>query len=127
MEYVAIVTVLALVQFVVFSALVGKERGKHGIKAPAISGHPDFERAFRVQQNTMEQLVVFLPALWLFGTYVDARIGAVLGLAFIAGRFIYRASYLKDPASRGMGFVIGMATSMALLAGGLIGAINHVF
>ncbi|MCP4300707.1 MAG: MAPEG family protein, partial [Gammaproteobacteria bacterium] len=70
MEAVAIVTILALGQFVLFSIQVGSMRVKHGVKAPATSGHAEFERMFRVQQNTMEQLVVFIPALWMFAYFV---------------------------------------------------------
>jgi glutathione S-transferase len=93
-EYTAIVTLLALMQFMLFSIQVGSMRVKHGVKAPAIAGHPEFERMFRVQQNTMEQLVVFVPALWIFAYLVNPLWGAGIGLLFIIGRFVYRAAYL---------------------------------
>ena len=101
MQAVAIVTILALAQYILFSIQVGSMRQKHGIKAPAVSGHPEFERMFRVQQNTMEQLVAFVPALWLYAYLVSPFWGAGIGLVFIIGRFLYRTEYLKDPASRG--------------------------
>lgn len=82
-----------------------------------------FERYFRVQQNTLEQLVIFLPALWLFGYYVHELIGAALGFIFIVGRFIYCRGYVEDPAKRGTGFVVGEIAQGILLLGGLIGAI----
>ena len=123
MEPIAIVTVLALLQLFIFAFQVGKQRAKHGIKAPAISGDADFERMFRVHQNTLEQLVVFIPALWLFGYYVHALIGAGIGLVFIIARFVYRGSYLKDPSTRTAGFGIGALAMMVLLLGGLIGAV----
>lgn len=123
MEPIAIVTVLSVFQAFYFAFLVGKQRVKHGVNAPAITGEAEFERAFRVHQNTVEQLVIFLPALWLFGYYVHALIGAGLGLVFIIARFVYRGSYLNDPKSRGMGFGIGALAMMVLLLGGLIGAI----
>tara|TARA_R110002049_G_scaffold272614_3_gene450233 strand:+ start:2356 stop:2739 length:384 start_codon:yes stop_codon:yes gene_type:complete len=126
MELIAIVTVLVLIQFFLFSYLVGVQRGKHGVKAPAMSGHPEFDRALRIQQNTMEQLVVFIPALWLFGYYVDPRWGAGIGLVFLIGRFVYRAGYLADPAKRHTGFMIGMVAMLALLLGGLYGAIRRL-
>ncbi|MBT8091989.1 MAG: MAPEG family protein, partial [Gammaproteobacteria bacterium] len=66
MTPIAIVTILALGQFILFSIQVGSMRGKHGVDAPAIAGHPEFERMFRIQQNTMEQLVAFIPALWIY-------------------------------------------------------------
>ena len=123
MEPIAIVTVLALLQLFVLAYLVGKQRVKHGIKAPAISGAADFERAFRIHQNTMEQLVIFIPALWLFGYYVNALIGAGIGVVFIIARFVYRGSYLNDPSTRTAGFGIGALAMMALLLGGLVGAV----
>ena len=126
MEWIAIVTVLALIQFIVFSGLVGRERARHGVKAPAITGHPEFERAFRVQQNTMEQLLVFLPSLWLFGLYVNPVWGAGIGMVFILARFIYRAGYMQDPAKRHNGFVLGTVAVVALILGGLIGAVQQL-
>jgi len=127
MELVAIVTILALGQFVLFSIQVGSMRGKHGVKAPAISGHPEFERMFRIQQNTMEQLVVFVPTLWIFAQYVDSQWAAGLGLVFIIGRFIYRSSYLKDPAKRSMGFTITFLPTAVMLVWGLIAVLRHYF
>ncbi len=123
MEPIAIVAVLALFQAFAFSFLVGKQRAKHGIKAPAITGEAEFERAFRVHQNTVEQLVIFIPALWLFGHYVHALIGAGLGLVFVIARVIYYNSYMNDPSSRGRGFGPGALVMVILMLGGLIGAI----
>lgn len=127
MDLVAIVTILALGQFVLFSIQVGSMRGKHGVKAPAMSGHPEFERMFRIQQNTMEQLVVFVPALWIFARYVNPMWAAGMGLIFIVGRFIYRSSYLKDPASRSMGFTITFLPTAVMLVWGLIAALRSYF
>ena len=123
MEPIAIVTVLAIFQAFGFAYLVGKQRAKHGVNAPAITGDAEFERAFRVHQNTLEQLIVFIPALWLFGYYVNALVGAGIGLVFIVGRFIYRNAYLKDPSTRGTGFSIGATAMMILMLGGLVGAV----
>lgn len=127
MEAVAIVTILALGQFVLFSIQVGSMRVKHGIKAPAVTGHPDFERMFRIQQNTMEQLVAFIPAIWIFGYFVNPFWGAAIGLVFIVGRFIYRASYLKNPASRGLGFTITFLSTAILLVWSLFVAVRAIF
>lgn len=123
MEYIAIVTLLALMQFMLFSIQVGAMRVKHGVKAPAISGHPEFERMFRIQQNTMEQLVVFVPALWIYAHLVNPLWGAGIGLFFIIGRFVYRAAYLKDPASRSNGFTIGVLATSVLLVWSLGAAV----
>lgn len=126
MEAIAIVTVLALIQFFIFSMDVGKARVKYGVSAPSISGNPEFERAFRVQQNTLEQLIQFLPGVWMFGYYVHALWGAAIGVVFIIGRFVYRAGYLQDPSKRGKGFMISMAATAILLLGGLIGAVMNL-
>ena len=127
MEAVAIVTILALGQFFLFSIQVGSMRVKHGVKAPTVTGHPEFERMFRIQQNTMEQLVAFIPALWIFGYLVNPFWGAAIGLVFIVGRFVYRASYLKDPASRGMGFTITFLSTAILLVWSLFVAVRAIF
>ena len=123
MEYVAIVTLLALMQFMLFSIQVGAMRVKHGVKAPATSGHSEFERMFRIQQNTMEQLVVFVPALWIYARLVNPLWGAGIGLLFVIGRFVYRAAYLKDPASRSNGFTIGVLATSVLLVWSLVAAV----
>ena len=122
MQAVAIVTILALAQFMLFSIQVGSMRGKHGVKAPAVTGHPEFERMFRVQQNTMEQLVAFIPALWIYAYLVNPFWGAAIGLVFIIGRFIYRASYVKDPDSRGIGFTLTFLPTAVMLVWSLIDA-----
>lgn len=124
MHWIAIVTSLALAEYLWFSILVGQARGRYGVKAPATSGHEVFERTFRVHQNTMEQLVAFLPALWLFGSYVSPEIGALLGLAFIVGRVLYLRGYVAAPESRSLGFGIGLVSTAILLLGGLVGALR---
>lgn len=123
MQFIAIVTALALLEYLGISLLVGRARGKYGIKAPATSGNEIFERTFRVHQNTLEQLVIFLPSLWLFATYVRPRWGAAIGLAFIVGRALYVRGYIADPEKRGQGFLIGFVANVLLLLGGLAGVI----
>jgi len=127
MEAMALVTILALLQFMYFSVQVGQMRMKHGVKAPATIGDVEFERVFRVQQNTMEQLVVFLPAMWVFGSFFSPLVAAALGAVFVIGRFDYSASYRKDPANRGRGFTTGVIAIFALLLGGLVGAVMNLF
>ena len=116
MDMIAIVTVLALVQFIWFGIEVGSMRAKHEVNAPAMSGHADFERSFRVHYNTMEQLVVFLPALWLYANLVNPLWGAGLGVVYLIARFIYRGAYLKNPTSRSTGFMLTFLPSAVMLA-----------
>jgi uncharacterized membrane protein YecN with MAPEG domain len=122
MEIVAVVIVLSLMEYVVFAMLVGRARGQYGVKAPAIAGHEIFERYFRVQQNTLELLVAFVPAMWLFGTYVSATWAALLGLVFIVGRVVYLLGYVADPAKREIGFGLSVLPLFVLLIGALWGA-----
>ena len=122
MEAIAIISILALMQTFFFAIQVGKARMKHGVNAPDISGHDEFDRMFRVHQNTTEQLVLFIPALWIFGHFAHELAGAGIGLVYLIGRFIYRGAYLNDPSSRSMGFGLGAAALAILMLGGLIGA-----
>ncbi len=122
MEFVAFVIALALFEFAVFGMLVGWARGKYKVAAPAIGGHPVFERYFRAHQNTMEQLVAFVPAMWLFGTYVDPTWAGWLGLVFVLGRVVYLAGYVADPARREIGFAMSSLPVVILLLGALWGA-----
>ncbi|MDA0705175.1 MAG: MAPEG family protein [Proteobacteria bacterium] len=122
MEAVTIVTVLAIMQFYWFGIEVGKMRDKHQCKAPATTGAPEFERMFRVQQNTMEQLVMFLPALWLYATFVNGLWAAGMGVVYLVGRIIYRAAYVRDPAGRSMGFMISVLPTSVMLIWVLIAA-----
>lgn len=123
MDLVWIVALLAVAEYMVFGLLVGNARAKHGIAAPATTGHPVFERHFRVQQNTLEQLMIFLPGLFGFGIWVSPVIAAGLGLVFIVGRVLYLRGYVAAPERRGLGFLIGGLANVVLLLGGLIGAI----
>ena len=122
MEFVAFVIALALLEFAAFGMLVGWARGKYKVAAPAIDGHPVFERYFRAHQNTMEQLVAFVPAMWLFGTYVNPTWVAWLGLVFVVGRVVYLAGYVADPAKREIGFAMSSLPVVILLLGALWGA-----
>ena len=126
MAYVDIVTALALLQFIWFGMQVARARGRYGIKAPAVTGNENFERHFRVQQNTLESLVVFVPALFLFGRQVHPLWAAGLGLIYLAGRQIYAATYLKDPARRSAGYALTLLPILVLIAGGLIGSFKQL-
>jgi uncharacterized MAPEG superfamily protein len=122
--YPALITVLALFVYAWNFAQAGGARGKHKIQAPATTGHPEFERKLRIQQNMIEQLIVFIPSLWIFSLTIQVLVGAALGILFIVGRILYSVSYAKDPASRGPGFGLGALANVILLVGSLVGVIR---
>ena len=122
----ALVLALALLLYVAVFAMAGRARHRFDVKAPAVTGPPEFERALRVQQNTLEQLIWFVPALWLFAQFASALWGGIIGLVWIAGRAYYAVSYYRDPETRGPGFVIGFASAALLLVGALIGIIARL-
>ncbi|MGH7815322.1 MAG: MAPEG family protein [Candidatus Binataceae bacterium] len=127
MEYngLAIVTILALIEYSVLGFMVGRARQKFGVPAPAITGNPEFERYFRVHQNTLEALAVFLPTLWFFGVYVSNLWAVLLGLAFIVARGIYAAGYIQEPGKREVGAGITFVVNGILTIGSLIALIIH--
>jgi glutathione S-transferase len=121
-HFTALVTCLAVALYFFTSIRVAKARQAFGIKAPAISGNPDFERVFRVQMNTLEWMPIFLPSLWLFAIYISDPAAAVIGLVWIAGRILYMTGYSQAADKRGRGFGIqAMATFVLWL--GAVGAI----
>jgi glutathione S-transferase len=124
MAWIELVSVLALVQYMWFGIQVGGARGKYGIKAPAIAGHEVFERIYRVQMNTLEQLVVFLPVLWMAARYWNPAWMAAIGAVYLVGRMIYRNSYIKEPGSRTLGFVLTIAPTSVLLLATLAGMVR---
>ena len=126
MEWVIIVTVLLLLQYSLFGVQVGSMRGKHEVKAPATTGAPEFERMYRVHYNTMEQLVMFLPLMWLFAHYVNPVWAAGTGVVFLVGRFLYRAEYVKDPASRAPGFAMTFLPSAVMAIWLLVVAVRNL-
>lgn len=123
MEWVVLVTVLALAQYFRFGMRAGAARGRHDIAAPAMTGHVDFERHLRVQLNTLEQLAIFLPALWMFAHWVHAPAAAAIGLVFVLGRHLYGQAYVTDPSRRGPGFGLTVLSNGVLLLGAAIGAL----
>ena len=98
---------------------MSKARSAFGIKVPATSGHPDFERVFRVQMNTLEWMPIFLPSLWLFAIYIGDAVAAVLGMVWIAGRILYMTGYSQAASKRGRGFGIQASTAIVLWLGAL--------
>jgi glutathione S-transferase len=123
MAYVDIVTVLALLQFILFGFQVGGARGRYGVKAPAITGNETFERYFRVQQNTLELLIALVPGLYLYSRYWNPLVAAALGVVYLIGRQVYAAAYVKEPGKRSAGYGISFVPTVILVAGGLTGAV----
>jgi glutathione S-transferase len=121
--WLGLITVAALVEYMVLGILVGRARIKLGVAAPATTGNPVFERYYRVHQNTLEALIVFLPGLWLFGGYVSRWAAIALGVVFIAGRIVYAVGYVKDPEKRTVGAIVTAIVNAILLLGSLIGLI----
>ena len=127
MEYVTVIAMLALIQYLYFGIAVGGARGRYGVAAPATTGDEAFERYFRVHQNTLEQLIVFIPAIFTTGYFANEIYAVAAGVAFLIGRTLYFRSYTKDAEKRGPGMIVTMAANVALIAGGLVGALLKIF
>lgn len=117
----SLVTVTALIVYFLLTANVGRARARYKLTPPQMSGDPDFERVVRVQQNTLEQLVIFLPALWLFAVFVSPVWGAGVGAVWIVGRIAYAWGYYQAAEKRTIGFGISSLATLILLGGSLVG------
>ncbi|HVN43713.1 MAG TPA: MAPEG family protein [Steroidobacteraceae bacterium] len=126
MAYVQLVMLLAVLEFLLFGYAVGSARTRYKVAAPAMTGHPVFECYVRVQMNTLEQLIVFLPSILLFARYINAWAAAALGALFILGRALYFRGYVQAPESRHAGFVLSAIPTVTLLIGALIGVIRAI-
>lgn len=124
--YASLGTVAALVVYIGVTLLVGMARGKYKIAAPAMTGDIEFEKRVRVQANTLEQLAVFLPALWLCAIWVGDEWAGLGALVWIAGRVLYARSYYADPAKRGLGFVVAFQVTLAMLVAAVVQALRAV-
>jgi glutathione S-transferase len=120
-HFTAIVTCLAILFYFLTGIQVSKARAAFGVKVPATTGHPDFERVFRVQMNTLEWMPIFLPSLWLFAVYVSDPFAAALGIVWIAGRIHYLTGYTQAAEKRGRGFGIQAMVCGVLWLGALGG------
>ena len=124
MLWVEIVAALALLQFVIFGVFVGRARARYQVPAPATSGNENFERYFRIHYNTLEQLIVFLPAIWLFATHVSTRWAAIIGAIYLIGRIVYFRGYAVAADKRHTGSLLSMLPTLVLLIGGLGGLVH---
>jgi glutathione S-transferase len=122
--YTAAATLLVLLLHFALSIMVGRARERYGIKAPAIIGNEHFERAYRVQMNTIEQMLFFLPAMWLCAVLLSDIAAAAGGVIWVIGRVVYAVRYVNDPASRGLGIMISMLAQFALWLGAAAGLVR---
>src|SRR6202023_3429143 len=122
MPLVHLVIALALVEFFLFCVAVAGPRPRYNIPAPATTGNEIFERYFRVQMNTLEQLVIFIPSILMFGQYFSPYLAAAIGAVFLIGRLVYLFAYVKDPKKREAGFLLSVIPTVTLLLGGIFGA-----
>lgn len=126
MDYAYLIILLALVQYVVFTVWVGFSRGKYGIEAPDTTGNESWERLFRIQQNTLEQLIIFIPGALIFGATTTGIWVLIPGVIFLVGRQLYAMEYLKDPKTRALGMSLTLLANAALLIGGLVGIVRRL-
>jgi glutathione S-transferase len=124
MPYVELVAALAILQYLHFGALTGRARRDSGLKAPAVTGHDGFERMYRVQMNTLETMVAFLPALFLAARHWPGFVVASLGVVYLVGRHLYWRGYVSStPSKRGTGFMLSIIPTGILLALAIIGSV----
>jgi glutathione S-transferase len=126
MAWVDIVGIAAVVQLIAFAVLVGRARRDYALPAPATTGHPVFERYFRVQMNTVETLIAFLPGLWLAAKYWPPYYVAAVGAVYLVGRVVYLRGYVRDPKARHVGYLLSSVPTILLLLGALVGAIRSL-
>jgi glutathione S-transferase len=127
LPYTALVTLLAVAVYFYTSILVGQAREKYNVKAPAVAGHPTFERAFRVQMNTLEWMPILLPSMWLLALYSSDVVAAALGIVWIGGRLVYIRGYMQAPEKRGTGFAVQASAAGVLWIGALVVIVWRLF
>lgn len=119
----SLITVISLIFYLVVTINVGRARIKYNIMPPQMSGDENFERVLRVQQNTLEQLILFLPSLWLFSLLISPLWGAGIGIIWVIGRILFAWGYYQAAEKRRLGFALTSLTTLILLGGSLLGII----
>jgi glutathione S-transferase len=127
MPYVELVAILAVIQYLTFGALTGKARGESGLKAPAMTGHPGFERMYRVQMNTLETMAAFLPSLFLAARHWPEWVVAGLGVVYLIGRIIYWRAYVANPSTRAVGFMLSILPTGVLCGLAVVGILMQLW
>ena len=120
----ALVTLFTAVLHVWLSWMVGKTRARTGVHAPATSGHPEFERVFRAQANTVESTVIFLPTLWVAALYSHAGVATALGCVWLVSRVWYALAYRREAEARHHAFVVSAIAGTALIIQGFTGVVR---
>lgn len=126
MAWVELITVLSVLQLFVFSVLVARARGRYGVHAPAVTGHEVFERYYRVQMNTIELLMLFLPSLWIAALCSDGLWITIAGFVYLVGRIVYLFGYVSDPKKRGLGYLLSILPTLALMGSALVCSIQMI-
>lgn len=124
MIWVQLITLLAVLQFFAFGGLVARARVRYDVKAPATTGHEVFERYYRVQMNTLETLVLFLPSLWIAAQYWSPQWMAAVGAVYLVGRMVYLRGYVAEPRQRHLGYMISITPTLLLFIAGLLGVVK---
>lgn len=124
---IALITLLTLVLMFATGVIVAQARGRYQVRAPAVSGHPLFERAYRVQMNTIEQVLLFLPSLWLAHGHGYTRVAAIVGAVWLLARTGYVITYLRDPAKRGLSFTVALICTATLMGLAGFGIVSRLF
>jgi len=127
MEISILIILVALFQYLILTLKVGTTRGKYGVMAPKTIGNDTWERLFRVQQNTLEQLIIFIPAMIIFAYFVNPTWVALPGILFLIGRQLYFIKYLQDPKTRTVGFALTFFSNVGLVLVSLGFIIWHMF
>ena len=109
----ALATLAIVLWYMVTVFQVGRARTKYKVYAPATTGDPAFERYFRVQMNELENIVVFLPSMWIYAVMGNPRIAAILGAVYLAGRIVYAIGYWSEARRRALGYYVA-TTALAL-------------
>jgi glutathione S-transferase len=121
MDFVNLIILLALVEYSAFVMIVGATREKYGVPAPATTGHDDWERLYRIQVNTAEQLVLFIPSIYAFAYYVSELWAVGIGCVFLIGRITYFYGYRQSAEKRMPGAIMTTFPNYIMIIGSIIG------
>jgi glutathione S-transferase len=124
--YTCFVTLLAVCVYFSFALRVAVAHRRYGVQLPAMSGHPDFERVYRVHANTLEWMPIFLPCLWLCALLLNDSLAAAVGLLWVVARLLYAAGYAKAVEKRLPGFLLQALSCVLLFIGSVVGLVMHL-